>query len=68
MREDIRSFITKVQKPGRYTGNESGCIYKDKKDVVVRVAFCYPDLYEIGMSNLGMRILCDCFNSVEGVW
>ncbi len=68
MREDIRSFVGSVQKPGRYTGGETGSVYKDPEKVKMRVAFCFPDLYEIGMSNLGMRILCDCFNNVEGVW
>ena len=68
MREDIRSFIGKVQKPGRYTGGETGSVYKDLSEVRMRVAFCFPDLYEIGMSNLGMRILCDCLNAVDGVW
>ncbi len=68
MREDIRSFITKVQKPGRYTGGETGSVFKELRNVKMRVAFCFPDTYEIGMSNLGMRILCDCFNSVDGVW
>jgi len=68
MREDIRSFITSVQKPGRYTGGETGCTMKDLADVKMRVAFCFPDTYEIGMSNLGMRILYDCFNRVDGVW
>ena len=68
MREDIRSFIGNVQKPGRYTGGETGSVYKDPGKVRMRVAFCFPDLYEIGMSNLGMRILCDCFNNVDGVW
>ncbi len=68
MREDIRSFLTQVQKPGRYTGGETNSVYKDPEEVTVRVAFCFPDTYEIGMSNLGMRILCDCFNSVERCW
>ncbi len=68
MREDIRSFISKIQKPGRYTGGETGSVYKNLDEVKMRVAFCFPDTYEIGMSNLGMRILCDCFNSVDGVW
>lgn len=68
MREDIRSFLAEVQKPGRYTGGETNSVYKDIKDVKMRVAFCFPDTYEIGMSNLGMRILCDCFNHVDGVW
>ncbi len=68
MREDIKNFISSVQKPGRYTGGETGSVYKNLEDVKMRVAFCFPDTYEIGMSNLGMRILCDCFNAVDGVW
>ncbi len=68
MREDIKSFITKVQKPGRYTGGEPGSIYKDKEKVDLRVAFCSPDTYEIGMSNLGMRILTGVLNEMENVW
>ncbi|MGN1410625.1 MAG: TIGR03960 family B12-binding radical SAM protein [Eubacteriales bacterium] len=68
MREDIRSFLLDVQKPGRYTGGETGSIYKNLNEVRMRVAFCFPDTYEIGMSNLGMRILCQCFNDVDGVW
>ena len=68
MREDIKSFITKVQKPGRYTGGEPGSVYKDKDSVKARVAFCFPDTYEIGMSNLGMRILCGVLNEMEDVW
>ncbi len=68
MREDIRSFIANVQKPGRYTGGETNSVFKNPDEVKMRVAFCFPDTYEIGMSNLGMRILVDCFNSVDGVW
>jgi len=68
MREDIKSFITKVQKPGRYTGGEPGSVYKNKEDVSLRVAFCFPDTYEIGMSNLGMRILTGVLNEMDGVW
>lgn len=68
MREDIRSFITNVLKPGRYSGGETNSVMKNPDDVRMRVAFCFPDTYEIGMSNLGMRILCDCFNNVDGVW
>jgi radical SAM family uncharacterized protein/radical SAM-linked protein len=68
MREDIRSFIAGVQKPGRYTGGETGSVFKKPEEVRMRIAFCFPDTYEIGMSNLGMRILVDCFNAVEGVW
>ncbi len=68
MREDIKSFITKVKKPGRYTGGEPGSVYKNKEDVALRVAFCFPDTYEIGMSNLGMRILTGVLNKMDGVW
>ncbi len=68
MREDIKSFITGVLKPGRYTGGEPGSVYKDLSEVDMRVAFCFPDTYEIGMSNLGMRILCGCLNNMERVW
>ena len=68
MREDIKSFITKVQKPGRYTGGEPGSVYKNKDEVALRVAFCFPDTYEIGMSNLGMRILTGVLNEMDNVW
>lgn len=66
MREDIKSFITSVARPGRYTGGESGSVYKENPKL--RVAFCFPDTYEIGMSNLGMRILCGVLNEMEDVW
>ncbi len=61
-------ILPTVQKPARYTGGEWGEIKKDLKDVRVRVAFCFPDTYEIGMSNLGMRILYGVMNRMEGVW
>ena len=61
-------ILPTVQKPARYTGGEWGQIKKDLKDVRVRVAFCFPDTYEIGMSNLGMRILYGVMNRMEGVW
>ena len=68
MREDIKSFICDVTKPGRYTGGEPESVYKDKDKMDLRVAFCFPDTYEIGMSNLGMRILCGVLNNMENVW
>lgn len=68
MREDIKPFITKVQKPGRYVGGEAGTVYKEKSQVGLRVAFCFPDIYDIGMSNLGMRILCGVLNEMKDVW
>lgn len=61
-------ILLTVQKPARYTGGEWGEIKKDLKDVRVRVAFCFPDTYEIGMSNLGMRILYGVMNEMDGVW
>lgn len=61
-------ILPTVQKPARYTGGEWGEIKKDRKDVHVRVAFCFPDTYEIGMSNLGMRILYGVMNQMDGVW
>ena len=54
MTELMQRILPTVQKPARYTGGEWGEIKKDLKDVRVRVAFCFPDTYEIGMSNLGM--------------
>lgn len=46
----LKEALSLVQKPGRYTGGEPGCTYKDKANVDVRMAFCFPDTYEIGMS------------------
>lgn len=68
MREDIKSFITKVQRPGRYTGGETGSVIKDKAAVKMRWALCFPDTYEIGMSNLGIKILSGVLNEMEDVW
>ena len=68
MRKDIQSFISSVSKPGRYTGGEMGSVVKDLSSVDLRVAFCFPDSYEIGMSNLGMRILCGVLNEMDRVW
>lgn len=68
MRDDIRSFITKVQRPGRYTGGEPGTVMKDKSKVKMRWAFCFPDTYEIGMSNLGVKILAGVLNEMSDVW
>ena len=53
----FKEALSLVQKPGRYTGGEPGCVYKDKSRVDVRMAFCFPDTYEIGMSFLGEKIL-----------
>jgi len=61
-------ILPTVQKPARYTGGEWGEIRKHLRDIRVRVAFCFPDTYEIGMSNVGMRILYGVMNRMEGVW
>jgi len=66
--ERIKHLLAKVEKPGRYTGGEYGELIKDKNTVDVRMAFCFPDTYEIGMSNLGVKILRHCLNSLPYVW
>ena len=66
--KNFEELLLSVQKPGRYSGGESGSIIKDKTKVDVRFAFCFPDTYEIGMSHLGMKILYSLFNSREDIW
>ena len=61
-------ILKKVEKPARYTGGEWGQTIKDKKDIDIRFAFCFPDTYEIGMSNLGIRILYDVLNARADTW
>lgn len=68
MTNKLQRILPKVQKPGRYTGGEYNEIIKDPDHVRVRVAFCFPDTYEIGMSNVGMRILYGVMNEMDGVW
>ena len=68
MTDTLHRILPQVQKPARYVGGEYNQIVKDKKNVDVRVAFCFPDTYEIGMSNVGMRILYGVMNQMEGVW
>ena len=68
MTDKLNRILPTVQKPARYTGGEYNEIQKKKQDVRVRVAFCFPDTYEIGMSNLGMRILYGVMNEMDGVW
>ena len=64
----LQRILPAVQKPARYVGGEYGQVVKNKSDVRLRVAFCFPDTYEIGMSNIGMRILYGIMNQMEGVW
>jgi radical SAM family uncharacterized protein len=65
---NISSVLKSVEKPGRYIGGEYNRIMKDKEKVKCRFAFCFPDTYEIGMSNLGVRILYDVLNREDDVW
>ncbi|MBQ7038735.1 MAG: TIGR03960 family B12-binding radical SAM protein [Clostridia bacterium] len=64
----LEQLFDKVQKPARYTGGELNSVVKDKSKVNVRFAFCFPDLYEVGMSHLGMKILYGLKNAVEDFW
>ncbi|MBE6652352.1 MAG: TIGR03960 family B12-binding radical SAM protein [Ruminococcaceae bacterium] len=63
-----RMLLTSVSRPGRYAGGEYGQIIKDKAAVKARFAFAFPDSYEIGMSNLGVRILYHCLNLHDDIW
>ena len=68
MDKRLKRILPRVQKPSRYTGGEYNQIIKDRNAVDLRVAFCFPDTYEIGMSNLGMSILYQTMNSLDFVW
>ena len=68
MDKKLERILPLVQKPARYTGGEYGEIQKDKSEVDLRMALCFPDTYEIGMSNTGMRILYRVLNDIPGVW
>ncbi len=61
-------LLAKVQKPARYTGGELNSVVKNKADVKLRYAFCFPDSYEIGMSHLGMKILYSLVNERADAW
>ncbi len=63
-----RMLLCSVSRPGRYAGGEYGQILKDKTAVRARFAFAFPDSYEIGMSNLGVRILYHCLNTHDDIW
>ena len=68
MNRTLEHILPRVQKPARYTGGEYNAVVKDRHRVDTRYALCFPDTYEIGMSNLGMRILYGVMNQMEGVW
>ena len=61
-------ILMKIDKPARYIGNELNSIIKDKNDVDIRFVMCFPDVYEIGMSHLGIQILYDMLNRRDDVW
>ena len=60
-------ILLKIEKPARYIGNEVNSVMKGK-NVSIRFAMCFPDVYEIGMSHLGIQILYDMFNRRDDVW
>lgn len=66
--KELENLFLSVQKPGRYSGGELNSIIKDKNNIDVRFAFCFPDTYEIGMSHLGMKILYSLFNERDDIW
>ncbi len=68
MDKRLERILPRVQKPARYVGGEYNAVMKPKDEVDVRFAFCFPDTYEIGMSNLGYRILYGVLNEMPGVW
>ena len=65
---NLSSVLRSVEKPGQYVGGEFNRTVKDKAAVKCRFAFGFPDTYEIGMSNLGVRILYDVLNRESDVW
>ncbi len=68
LKDKLDKILLKVQKPSRYIGGEVNSVVKNKADVTMRFAFCFPDTYDIGMSHLGMKILYSLKNSVPNYW
>lgn len=68
MNPKLEQLFSKVQRPARYTGGELNSIIKDKENVNLRFAFCFPDTYEVGMSHLGMKILYSVLNREDDIW
>ncbi|MDI6852194.1 MAG: TIGR03960 family B12-binding radical SAM protein [Deltaproteobacteria bacterium] len=62
------SFLSRIQRPTRYLGREVNAVHKDPRAVNLRVALLFPDLYEVGMSHLGLGLLYDILNQAEDVW
>ncbi len=61
-------ILLKIDKPARYIGNEVNSVVKNKDEIDIRFCMCFPDVYEIGMSHLGIQILYDMFNNREDTW
>ena len=61
-------ILLKIEKPARYIGNEVNSVMKEPEKVDIRFAMCFPDVYEIGMSHLGIQILYDMFNRRKDTW
>lgn len=68
LRKKIEDLLLSVTKPARYIGGESGSVIKNKDNISVRFAFCFPDTYDIGMSHLGMKILYSLINQRADYW
>lgn len=68
LKDQLEPLLLKVQKPIRYVGGEFNSVVKDKKNIRIRMALCFPDNYEIGMSHLGLKILYSLINAREDCW
>ena len=68
LKDQLEPLLLKVQKPIRYVGGEFNSVVKDKKNIKTRMALCFPDNYEIGMSHLGLKILYSLINAREDCW
>ena len=68
MDKRLERILPRVQKPARYVGGEYKAVKKDPAQGDTRIAFCFPDTYEIGMFNLGMRVLYGGMDNLDGVW
>lgn len=68
IKKEVEKILQYVQKPARYVGGELNSVIKDADKVDIRYAFCFPDIYEIGMSHLGMKILYGLVNEREDAW
>lgn len=68
MKKNLDDILFRVEKPARYVGGEINSVYKDKENIDIRFAFCFPDVYEVGMSHLGSRILYHTLNEREDTY